>query len=165
MLVSDVNPEFHSIYDNVGDLFVQSSTESKAPPSNLPTINLSNVNRTMLRRLPEVVDVPILSCSENPSFYTKTIGNAVTRTTSIPFTQFDRPGGCCHGKKPAILTDLGPVPPPTDAYYGYVYADGGWRVKAECPRVPGAGGRQGGGCDGGGRVGGAERRGGKKKFM
>ena len=75
------------------------------------------------------------------------------------------PGGSCFGKLPAILTDLGPVPPPTDDYYGYVYADGGWRVKAECPHVPDAGGRQGGGCDGGGRVGGAERRGGKKKFM
>ena len=120
----------------------------------------------MLRRLPEVVEIPILSCSENPEFYTKIIGNAVTRTTSIPFTQFDRPGGCCHGKLPAILTDLGPVPPPTESHYGYVYVDGGWKVKAESPRVPDPGGHQGGGYDGGGQVGGAERRGWRKRrFM
>ena len=120
----------------------------------------------MLRRLPEVVEVPILACDENPDFYNKTIGNAVTRTTSIPFTKFDRPGGCCHGKLPAILTDLGPVPPPTDSQYGYVYVDGGWKVKAESPGVPDARGRNGRGDDGGGQVGGAERRGWRKRrFM
>ena len=120
----------------------------------------------MLRRLPEVIEVPILACDENPDFYNKTIGNAVTRTTSIPCTKFGRPGGCCHGKLPAILTDLGPVPPPTDSQYGYVYVDGGWKVKAESPRVPDPGGRQGGGYDGGGQVGGAERRGWRKRrFM
>ena len=164
--VKILDEEFHSIYSNVGDLFVQSNTASESPPpSNLPSINLANVNRTMLRRLPEVVEVPILSCSEDPLFYTKVIGNAVTRTTSIPFTQFDRPGGSCHGKLPAILTDVGPVPPPTESHYGYVYVDGGWKVKAESPRVPDPGGRQGGGYGGGGRVGGAERReGGRKKL-
>ena len=164
---ASIEPELRSLWYNssVGDLFAHSAVSVRAPPSSLPKINLNNVNRTMLRRLPEVVEVAILSCDENPEFYTKIIGNAVTRTTSIPFTGFDRPGGSCFGKLPAILTDLGPVPPPTDDYYGYIYADGGWRVKAECPRVPDLGGRQGGGCDGGGRVGGAERRGGKKKFM
>ena len=163
--VKILDEEFHSIYHNVGDLFVQSNSATKNPqPSSLPLINLANVNRMMLRKLPEVSEVPILSCSEKPEFYTKTIGNAVTRTTSIPFTQFDRPGGCCHGKLPAILTDLGPVPPPTESYYGYVYADGGWRVKAECPRVPDPGGRQGGGYDGGGRVGEVDHRGGKRNW-
>ena len=120
----------------------------------------------MLRRLPEVVDVPILSCSEEPEFYTKTVGNAVTRTTLIPFTKFERPGGCCHGKLPAILTDIGPVLPPTDAQYGYVYVDGGWKVKAKSPCVPDPGGHRGGGYDGGGRVGEGERRGWRKRrFM
>ena len=159
MFTADVDPEFSSIFKHVGDLFAPSAVTTYSPPPSLPTINLDSVNRTMLRRLPEVVDVPILSCSEKSEFYTKTIGNAVTRTTSIPFTEFDRPGGSCHGKLPAILTNLGPVPPPTESYYGYVYADGGWRVKAESPRVPDRGGHQGGGYDGGGRVGGAERRG------
>ena len=133
--ISSIEPELRSIFNSVsvGDLFAPSAASVKPPPSNLPTINLNNINRTMLRRLPEVVEVPILACDENPDFYNKTIGNAVTRTTSIPFTKFDRPGGCCHGKLPAILTDLGPVPPPTDAQFGYVYVDGGWKVKAESP--------------------------------
>ena len=164
---ASIEPELRLLWYNssVGDLFAPSAV-TKPPPSSLPTINLDNVNRTMLRKLPEVVDVPILSCSEKPEFYTKTIGNAVTRTTSIPFTEFDRPGGSCHGKLPAILTDLGPVPPPTESHYGYVYVDGGWKVKAESPRVPDPGGRQGGGYDGGGQVGGAERRGWRKRrFM
>ena len=132
----NMEPELRSLWHNcssVGDLFAPSAASVKPPPSSLPTINLNNINRTMLRRLPEVVEVPILACDENPDFYNKTIGNAVTRTTSIPFTKFDRPGGCCHGKLPAILTDLGPVPPPTDAQFGYVYVDGGWKVKAESP--------------------------------
>ena len=162
----NVEPELRSLWHNcssVGDLFAPSAVSVKPPPSNLPTINLNNINRTMLRRLPEVVEVPILACDENPDFYNKTIGNAVTRTTSIPFTKFDRPGGCCHGKLPAILTDLGPVPPPKDSQYGYVYVDGGWKVKAESPRVPDARGRHGRGDDGGGQVGGAERRGGWKR--
>ena len=136
MTAALIEPEFRSLWHNcssVGDLFAPSAASVKPPPSNLPTINLNNINRTMLRRLPEVVEVPILACDENPDFYNKTIGNAVTRTTSIPFTKFDRPGGCCHGKLPAILTDLGPVPPPTDAQFGYVYVDGGWKVKAESP--------------------------------
>ena len=164
MCISDVDPELHSIFDNVGDLFVQSSTESIPPPSSLPTINLSNVNRTMLRRLPEVVNVGILSCSDNPEFYTKIIGNAVTRTTSIPFTGFDRPGGKCFGTLPAILTDLGPVPPPEDSHYGYVYADGEWRVKAERPPVPDPGGGQRRGEGGRGRRVGAEHRGWREKI-
>ena len=165
MFITDVDPDFQSIFKYVGDLFVQSGNASEvtSPLSSLPQINLNNVNRTLLRRLPEVVEVPVLSCSFNPEFYTKIIGNAVTRTTSIPFTQFDRPGGCCHGKQPAILTDIGPVPPPTESQFGYVYADGGWKVKAEWPRVPDPGGRRGGGYDGGGQVRGAERRGGWKQ--
>ena len=131
----NVDPELRSLWHNsVGDLFAHNdATSVKPPPSILPTINMSNINRTKLQRLPEVVDVPVLSCSENPEFYTKTVGNAVTRTTSIPFTKFDRPGGNCFGKQPAILTDLGPVPPPTDPQFGYVYVDGGWKVKAESP--------------------------------
>ena len=133
-----IDPELRSLWNNsVGDLFAHNdATSVKPPPSSLPTISMSNINRTMLRRLPEVVDVPVLSCSENPEFYTKTVGNAVTRTTSIPFTKFDRPGGNCFGKQPAILTDLGPVPPPTDPQFGYVYVDGGWKVKAESPPSP-----------------------------
>ena len=163
----NVDPELRSLWHNsVGDLFAHRHSAADEPPtSSLPMINLNNINRTMLRRLPEVVEVPILACDENPDFYTKTIGNAVTRTTSIPFTKFDRPGGCCHGKLPAILTDIGPVPPPTDPQYGYVYVDGGWKVKAEFPCVPDPGGRHGRGDDGGGRVGGAERRGWKRKVM
>ena len=133
-LAENIDPELRSLWNNsVGDLFAHSAASVKAPSSSLPTINMNNINRTMLRRLPEVVDVPVLSCSEKPEFYTKTVGNAVTRTTSIPFTEFDRPGGNCFGKQPAILTDLGPVPPPTDAQFGYVYVDGGWKVKAESP--------------------------------
>ena len=164
-IVKNMDLEFHSIYQNVGDLFVQSISASKfPPPSSLPTINLSNVNRTMLRRLPEVVNVGILSCSENPEFYTKIIGNAVTRTTSIPFTGFDRPGGKCFGTLPAILTDLGPVPPPEDSHYGYVYADGEWRVKAERPPVPDPGGGQRRGEGGRGRRVGAEHRGWREKI-
>ena len=158
-IAEKIDKEMSSIYKNVGDLFAHSAVSVKTPPSSLPTINLNIVNRTMLRKLPEVVEVPIMSCSVQPEFYTKVIGNAVTRTTSIPFTEFDRPGGNCFGKLPAILTDLGPVPPPKDSYYGYVYADGGWRVKAESPRVPNPGGQHGRGDDGGGQVGGAERRG------
>ena len=38
MNIENVDPEFHSIFNNVGDLFVQSSTASIPPTSSLPKI-------------------------------------------------------------------------------------------------------------------------------
>ena len=43
----------------------------------------------------------------------------------------------------AIRTNLGPIPPPTDDCYGYVWTEDGWRVKAERARVPVPGGGHG----------------------
>ena len=99
----------------------------------------------MLRKLPDVVDLPILSCDEDPLFYTKVVCDSyATRYSSSPIrkTKFDLSNP--FGTLPGILTDMGPVPPPTDAFFGYVYADGGWKVKAELPSDPGGGHGRGG---------------------
>ena len=159
-----IEPELRSLWhSSVGDLFAQPAvTIPKSPPS-LPTINLNLVNRTMLRRLPEVSNIPIHSCSEKPEFYTKVVcQNYATKYTSTPtpLTQHQREKP--FGSLPGIETDLGAIPPPDDAAYGYVWTDGAWRVKAERARVPDPGGghkRGRGEEDRGGRDGEAGRRG------
>ena len=146
-------------FNTVGDLFAPSAAVSKPlPPSSLPEVNLAKVNKQMLKRLPDVAQAPIHSCSYDPDFYEKNL-----RTFHNDFISAywkENP----FGTLPAIWTNLGIVPPPTDACYGYVWTDEGWRVKAERPHVPDRGGRRGGGYDGGGRVGEADHRGGKRNW-
>ena len=158
--MENIEPELQALWTNintVGDLFAPSAAVSKPlPPSSLPEVNLAKVNKQMLKRLPDVVQAPIHSCSYDPNFYEENL-----RTFHGDFmTAYwkEKP----FGTLPAIITNLGLVPPPTDACYGYVWTDEGWRVKAERPHVPDRGGRRGGGYDGGGRVGGADHRGGRR---
>ena len=160
----NIEPELKALWINintVGDLFAPSAVSKNPPPCSLPKVNLANVNKQMLRRLPDVVQIPVHSCSNDPAFYERNLPSSYDSLTSAfgktnPF-----------GALPAIWTNLGPVPPPTDACYGYVWTDNGWRVKAEDPRVPDPGGGHGRGRGedgGGGRVG-AGRRGWREKNL
>ena len=161
-----IEPELRMLWHNcssVGDLFAPSAVSKPPPTPNLPTINLSQVNKQMLRRLPDVVYLPIHSCSPDPSFYERNVPIGVHDTLTSAFWK-EKP----FGALPAIRTNLGPVSPPTDACYGYVWTDDGWHVKAECSRVPDPGGghqRGRGEEDRGGRVGGREARSGEKKCV
>ena len=163
-----IEPELRSLWLNcsVGDLFaLPTVTAPKSPPS-LPTIHLNSVNRTMLRKLPEVVNAPIHSCAKDESFYTKIVcQHYATKYTSTPkpLTQHQRENP--FGSLPAIMTDVGPVPPPSEAAYGYVYSDGQWCVKAQPPVPDPGGGQRGRGEDGGRRAGGTESRGWRRKIM
>ena len=117
----------------------------------------------MLRRLPDVVYLPVHSCSPDPGFYERNVPIGVHGTLTSKFWK-ENP----FGTLPAIRTNMGPVSPPTDACYGYVWTDDGWRVKAEDPRVPDPGGGHGRGRgeeDRGGRVGGRDAKGGEKKCV
>ena len=142
-----IEPEFRSLWHNcssVGDLFAPSAASKLPPPLNLPTVNLSTVNKSMLRRLPDVIEAPIHSCADNAQFYTKVVCQHYASkyvSTPTPRTQHQVPNpfGCL----PAIETDYGNVPPPNEAVYGYIYSEGKWRVKAEYPRVPDPGGGHG----------------------
>ena len=143
----NVEPELRSLWHNcssVGDLFAPSAASKLPPPLNLPTVNLSTVNKSMLRRLPDVIEAPIHSCADNAQFYTKVVCQHYASkyvSTPTPRTQHQVPNpfGCL----PAIETDYGNVPPPNEAVYGYIYSEGKWRVKAEYPRVPDPGGGHG----------------------
>ena len=157
-----IEPELRSLWHNcsVGDLFALPTVTAPKPPPSLPTINLNSVNRTMLRKLPEVVNAPIHSCAEDERFYTKVVcQHYATKFTSTPkpLTQHQRENP--FGSLPAIMTDVGPVPPPSEAAYGYVYSDGQWCVKAQPPVPDPGGGQRGRGEDGGRRAGGTESRG------
>ena len=160
---ASIEPELRSLWHNsVGDLFAPSADSKPSPTLNLPTVNLNSINKTMLRKLPDVIYSPIFGCSKDPSFYERNIPYGVHDTKISAFSK-EKP----FGKLPAIMTNLGPVPPPTDACYGYVWTEDGWRVKAEYPRVPDPGGghgRGGGEDDGGGRVG-AGRRGWRQRKL
>ena len=110
-----------------------------ATHTTLPTINLGAVNKQMLRRLPDVVYLPVLSCSPDPAFYERNLPCRVLDNHFVSAFGKD----CPFGKLPAIYTDLGPIPPPTDPCFGYVWTEEGWRVKAERPPVPDPGGGRG----------------------
>ena len=132
MIVSNVEPEFRTLWLNFVDVLPAMDPVLPSPtPTTLPTINLTTVNKQMLRRLPDVKAFPILSCSNDPDFYTKPI--QYKRDSSITGTQFEHPQGYPFGYLSAIMTDLGPVPPPSSATFGYVWTEAGWRVKAEVP--------------------------------
>ena len=147
MAAVNIEPELKCLWHNcssVGDLFAPSAASKLPPPLNLPTVNLSTVNKSMLRRLPDVIEAPIHSCADNAQFYTKVVCQHYASkyvSTPTPRTQHQVPNpfGCL----PAIETDYGNVPPPNEAVYGYIYSEGKWRVKAEYPRVPDPGGGHG----------------------
>ena len=164
MLVDNIEPELRAIWHNFVDVLPVKDPVHPPPISTLPTINLATVNKQMLRRLPDVVYLPVLSCSPDPAFYERNLPCRVLDNHFVSAFGRDSP----FGKLPAIYTDLGPVPPPADSCYGYVWTTDGWRVKAERPpgHVPDPGGGQRRGGVGGGHVGGAERRGGwKNKYL
>ena len=158
--VSNIEPNLRSLWLNFVDVLPAKDPEHSPPPSStLPTINLSMVNKQMLRRLPDVVYLPVLSCSPDPAFYERNVPCNVLDNHFVSKFGRDSP----FGKLPAIYTDLGPVPPPTESCYGYVWTEGGWRVKAQRPPVPDPGGGRGGGEGRGRRAGEAEERRGWRK--
>ena len=138
MSAASIEPDLRSLWLNFVDVLPATDPVLPPLPSNLPTINLSAVNKQMLRRLPDVVNLPVLSCSPDPAFYERNIPVGVHDSVISAFGK-DSP----FGKLPAIHTDLGPVPPPTDPCYGYVWSGGGWRVQAVRPPVPDPGGGRG----------------------
>ena len=137
-LADNIEPELRAIWHNFVDVLpVKDQVLPPPPVSTLPTINLAMVNKQMLRRLPDVVYLPVLSCSPDPAFYERNLPCRVLDNHFVSAFGRDSP----FGKLPAIYTDLGPVPPPTESCYGYVWTEeGGWRVKAERPPVPDPGG-------------------------
>ena len=74
MAAASIDPELRSLWTNFVDVLPATDTVLPPPPiSTLPTINLSTVNKLMLRRLPDVNEFPIQSCSNDEDFYTKAI--------------------------------------------------------------------------------------------
>ena len=125
----DVHPEFKSLWQhsNVGDLFVQSPSDVQVSPQpQLPTVDLTVVNKAMLKRV-DVKMLAVNSCSPDPQFY-----------TSPPWmnSQYNNEGGA-FGHLPGIHTDMGPVALPNTPFYGHVWGDRDWVVKAQLPSDPG----------------------------
>ena len=160
LLTDLIEPDLRSLWTNFVDVLPATDPVLTSPPiSTLPTVNLSTVNKQMLRRLPDVIYLPVLSCSPDPAFYERNVPCNVLDNHFVSKFGRDSP----FGKLPAIYTDLGPVPPPTESCYGYVWTEGGWRVKAQRPPVPDPGGGRGGGEGRGRRAGEAEERRGWRK--
>ena len=140
---SAVVPEFQKLWSNVGDLFAQPSQPRKTNPlhtqSNLPTVNLYDINKNMLKRF-DVVNLPIHSCSPDPDFY--------RRPEQLDFRGYKELGSSKHmcvnpfGHLPGIHTQLGPVALPQEPFFGHVWHENKWIVAAEypAPSDPGGGG-------------------------
>ena len=141
MAAANVDPELRTLYLNLVGVLPATDPVLSPPatPTTLPTINLGAVNKQMLRRLPDVVYLPVLSCSPDPAFYERNLPCRVLDNHFVSAFGKD----CPFGKLPAIYTDLGPIPPPTDPCFGYVWTEEGWRVKAQRPPVPDPGGGRG----------------------
>ena len=155
-----IEPDLRSLWTNFVDVLPATDPVFTSPPiSTLPTVNLSTVNKQMLRRLPDVIYLPVLSCSPDPAFYERNVPCNVLDNHFVSKFGRDSP----FSKLPAIYTDLWPVPPPTESCYGYVWTEEGWRVKAQHPPVPDPGGGRGGGEGRGRRAGEAEERRGWRK--
>ena len=164
LAAASIEPELRTLWTNFVDVLPAMGPVLPPPPtSNLPTVNLIQINKQMLKRLPDVAYLPIHSCSPDPNFYERNLPIGVHGTLTSAFWK-ENP----FGKLPAIRTNLGPVSPPTDACYGYVWTEDGWLVKAACARVPDPGGghQRGRGEEGrGGQVGGRSVEGGEKKCV
>ena len=126
----DVHPEFKSLWQhsNVGDLFIQSPSDVpiSPPQPQLPTVDLTAVNKAMLKRV-DVKMLAVKSCSPDPEFY-----------TSPPWKNsgYNIEGGA-FGHLPGIHTDMGPVALPDTPFHGHVWGDRDWVVKAQLPSDPG----------------------------
>ena len=140
---SAVDPEFQKLWSNVGDLFAPPcqpvKTDTPHTQSNLPTVNLFEINKNMLKRF-DVVNLPIHSCSPDPEFY--------RRPEQLDFRGYKELGSSKHmsvnpfGHLPGIHTQLGPVALPQEPFFGHVWHDNKWIVAAEypAPSDPGGGG-------------------------
>ena len=148
---ADIDPDFRSIFNNVGDLFVPKVTPCIELPPSIPTVNLTAINKNMLKRF-DVVNLPIHSCHPDPSFYEENVlvnadkwsGNKILTSN---FLKLD-PDGYRHpfGTLPGIHTQLGPVALPNEPFYGHVWHENRWIVHAARRGDPG-GGQDGGGRD------------------
>ena len=172
-LSEQIEPEFRSIWthSNVGDLFVtaKAGSPSADPPPSLPTINLNEINKNMLKRI-DVVKLPIQGCSPDPKFYTETVVTDSVDYYGRPHTlESSHWKSEPFGSLPAVLTDVGPVALPDEPFFGHTWSGDKWIVKAEypppLPRDPG--GRHARGRDDGrrpergGQGGGQRQRGGR----
>ena len=132
-----IEPEFRSMWthSNVGDLFVtaKAGSPSADPPPSLPTINLNEINKNMLKRI-DVVKLPIQGCSPDPKFYTE-----IVVTDSVDYYGRPHTLESSHwksepfGSLPAVLTDVGPVALPDEPFFGHTWSGDKWIVKAEYP--------------------------------
>ena len=110
----NIEPEFRSMWthSNVGDLFVtaKAGSSSADPPPSLPTINLNEINKNMLKRI-DVVKLPIQGCSPDPKFYTE-----IVVTDSVDY--YGRPYTLESSHRP---------------FFGHTWSGNNWIVKAEYP--------------------------------
>ena len=136
--VSDIEAEFYSLWthSNVGDLFASAKAGSPSadPPPSLPTINMNEINKNMLKRI-DVIKLPVHGCSPDPKFYTE-----IVVTDSLDY--YGRPYTLANshrksepfGSLPAVLTDVGPVALPDEPFFGHTWSGDNWIVKAEYPQ-------------------------------
>ena len=144
---ADVEPEFRSLWthSNVGDLFATAKVGSPSndPPPSLPTINLNDINKNMLKRI-DVVKLPVQGCSPDPKFYTEIVVTDSLDYYGRPYTlESSHRRSEPFGSLPAVLTDVGPVALPDEPFFGHTWSGDNWIVKAEYPpphpRDPGGG--------------------------
>ena len=126
-----IHPELIQVWRNVDDI-VQSpvSTIKHSPDVHYPTVDWSVVNKRFIQNIPTPTLLPILGCSNDPSFYEDVHERSdygYHRNLGSKFTK-DNPFGAISG----YVTDAGVITVPKEVFHGHIYQDGvGWILHAE----------------------------------
>ena len=124
--------ELHSMWDNVGDLFIQKPDSEEncttlppaTPAIRYKSIDFSKVNVRNMANIPKPTNFPVHGCSPESKFYTEVVkvdywdyyGNQRTFESSF---KRKAPFGSLYGYQ----TNVGIVPVPDTPVHGHVWSD------------------------------------------
>lgn len=101
-----------------------------SPPMPKPRVNWAKLNKFQLKNLPEPASFPVLSCPEDPAYYTTTYEKRYTHhcvgQVGCGCVRCDPPFGRAKG----LRTNLGVIPMPTDPVHGYIWDGSEWVIAA-----------------------------------
>ena len=137
--------EFASVWRNLPAIFsdVESPTNTNAEDS-LPIIVMEKVNAGAIKRFPTPSKFPVMSASQDESFYEKPCDHSQFRINYNTYNLEPHPCDCLanfekpnpFGSLPGYETNLGVVRVPSTPLYGYVWdtASSNWLLHAEVPQ-------------------------------
>ena len=134
-MMRKVHPELRMIWTHANALV---SPESKqTPPSPIPTVDWSKVNRRFLNNIPSPIPIPVQSCSQDAEFYQPQFTPYGTKLPSA--YSKTNPFGTIDGYR----TTCGVISVPVgQTFHGYTWQDGCWLLEAAIIKEKGRRGKK-----------------------